>query len=271
MVFNMNEMDVKSNDSSILADSGKFIANPIGIRLSKFIADSGYCSRRKAEDLIISGDVAVNGKVVLDLSTKIVDQTVKIFGKMLHCEQKHVRLWLMHKPAGYVVSDCDTQDRPLLKDLLPKGAPRLITIGRLDINSEGIILLTNSGDLARYLELPSTAWRRRYRVKVHGHIRENFLRKIDGQIIRTSTGVYGPISISSEKLGNANSWLNISICEGKNREIRNIMKHFGFEVSRLMRVSYGPFHIGSLRKGAVKEIRKTALINSLGKKWVDKL
>jgi 23S rRNA pseudouridine2605 synthase len=227
-------------------------------RLAKRIAGAGVCSRREAEKLIEEGRVKVNGKTVKTPAFNVTaDDAVIVNGKLLAAQDK-MRLWLYHKPAGLITTHKDPQGRPTVFAALPKGMPRVISIGRLDLNSEGLLLLTNSGALARKLELPSTGWIRRYRARVFGKITPSMIAEMKKGIV--ADGVhYGSVEavIDSEK--GDNTWLTVALTEGKNREIRKIFEHFGCKVSRLLRLSYGPFQLGSLPKGDIKEVPSKVL------------
>jgi 23S rRNA pseudouridine2605 synthase len=172
-------------------------------------------------------------------------------------------LWRYHKPAGLVTSHRDEKGRPTVFDTLPKDLPRLISIGRLDLNSEGLLLLTNDGALARRLELPSTGWVRRYKVRVHGEVEPEELAALEKGI--TIDGVsYGPIHASLERRQGSNAWIAMALREGKNREVRKVLEHMGLQVARLIRLSYGPFQLGNLARGAVDEVAKKVLAEQLG-------
>lgn len=239
-----------------------------GERLAKVIARTGYCSRREAEKLIIDGLVKVNGVIETNLATLITDQSIKVKNKLLATKEK-TKLWLFNKPRGYIVTNNDPKKRKTIFSILPKDMPRVITIGRLDMDTEGLLLLTNNGDLARYIELPSTGWTRQYKVKVHG-----FTTKLKADIERLAkNGVnidgtkYGPVKISIESEGNTNTWLKVSINEGKNKEVRNIMEYFGLKVIKLTRIAYGPFHLGTNQPlGTVKSVNNKALKEAIGNK-----
>ncbi|MCQ2740897.1 MAG: rRNA pseudouridine synthase [Alphaproteobacteria bacterium] len=233
------------------------------MRLAKMMARSGVCSRRAAEDLIRQKRVTVNGEIV-DTPAFNVEETdnVLLDGEKLP-KTEVARLWLYHKPVGLIVSHKDEKDRPIVFDHLPDGLPRVISVGRLDLNSEGLLLLTNSGELSRKLELPSNGWVRRYKVRVFGHVdAEKFACLQKG--IEIDGVSYGAIKVQIESEQGANSWLMVSLTEGKNREIRKVMKYLGLEVSRLIRLSYGPFQLGSLPRGEVKEIPQKVLKEQLG-------
>ncbi len=234
-------------------------------RIAKFIARSGVCSRREAEELIKQQRVSVNG-VVVETPAFNVEGTekIKIDGEKLP-ETEKTRVWIYHKPAGLVTSHKDEKGRQTVFDNLPAGMPRVISVGRLDLNSEGLLILTNSGELSRKLELPSNGWSRRYKVKVHGKVDKAKLEglekgcEIDGV-------VYGAIKVVVDSEQGTNAWLTVTLQEGKNREIRKVMKSLGLEVARLIRVSYGPFQLGSLKKGEVREVPQKVLKEQLGGK-----
>lgn len=234
-------------------------------RLAKFMARSGVCSRRDAEELIKQKRVTVNGEIVSTPAYN-VEGTEKILldGEKLP-EIEQTRLWLYHKPAGLLTTHKDTEARATVFDHLPAGLPRVISVGRLDLNSEGLLLLTNNGELSRKLELPENGWSRRYKVRVHGFINKNKLTDLSKGV--TVDGVnYGPVKAELESQNGTNSWLIVTLNEGKNREIRKLMKSIGLEVARLIRLSYGPFQLGSLKKGEVREIPQKVLKEQLGSK-----
>lgn len=235
-----------------------------GIRIAKLISQAGYCSRREAEVLIVEGRVQVNGNVIDSPATFITDEAVKIDNKLIN-EKQPTRLWILHKPEGFLTTNKDPQGRKTIFELLPKNMPRTIAVGRLDYNTEGLLLLTTNGALARYMELPKNKWIRKYRARVFGKLNKERLKKLEKGI--TVDGVrYGSIKVEIEKEG-ANSWLKISIEEGKNREIRKVMEHLGLKVNRLIRVSFGPFNLGNLKSCESTEISKKVLLNSFGKKF----
>ena len=234
-------------------------------RIAKFIARSGVCSRRAAEELIAQKRVTVNGEIV-ETPAFNVDGSEKILldGEKLP-QIENTRLWVYYKPVGLVTTHKDEQGRPTVFEHLPVGMPRVISVGRLDLNSEGLLLLTNSGELSRRLELPSNGWARRYKVRVHGIIDEQKLNNLkNGTVV---DGVrYGPVKVEIETLKGTNAWLIVTIAEGKNREVRKVMKSVGLDVARLIRLSYGPFQLGSLKKGEVKEVPQKVLKEQLGGK-----
>lgn len=232
-------------------------------RLSKFMARTGICSRREAEEYINQGRVTVDGKVV-ETPAFNVEGTEKILfdGEKLP-EMEKTRLFLYYKPVGLVTTHHDEKQRETVFDNLPVYMPRVISVGRLDLNSEGLLLLTNDGALARELELPLNSWSRRYRVRVHGHIDLKKIEDLKNGV--TIEGIsYGKVGIQVDSQSATNAWLTVTLNEGKNREIRKLMKFIGLEVARLIRVSYGPFQLGSLKKGEVKEVPYKVLKEQLG-------
>lgn len=227
------------------------------------MARAGLCSRREAERWIAEGRVAVNGRQLDSPAITVTDNDrITIDGKPIPARQA-TRLWRYHKPRGRVTTARDPEGRPTVFDDLPADMPRVVTVGRLDLNSEGLLLLTNDGELKRRLELPATGWTRRYRVRVHGAVDPAALERLtDGLIIE---GVrYGPVRTALERQQGGNAWLTMSLTEGKNREVRRICEHLGWQVSRLIRIAYGPFQLGSLQPGAVEEVPAKVLREQLG-------
>jgi 23S rRNA pseudouridine2605 synthase len=236
-----------------------------GIRIAKLIAQCGHCSRREAEALIVEGRVQVNGVTITTPATFITDHSIKIDGKLINAKQP-ARLWLFHKPKAIITTSKDPHNRKTVFDILPKNLPRVITVGRLDYNTEGLLLLTTSGELARHMELPKTGWIRQYRARVFGKLNHERLKKLERGI--TVDGVrYGSIKVNVDVEKDSNSWLTISISEGKNREIRKVMEHLGLQVNRLIRTSFGPFTLGNLQLGEVKEVTKSTLRSSFGEEF----
>jgi 23S rRNA pseudouridine2605 synthase len=247
----------------MLLAEGNVISPTKAERIAKVIARAGLCSRREAERWIASGRVILDGKVLNDPATLVTGEN-KIFidGELLPQPEK-LRVWRYYKPTGLLTTHNDPEGRPNLFDSLQDKLPRVISIGRLDLTSEGLLLLTNDGDLARELELPSNNWRRRYRVRINGRPDKKILADLSEGI--AIDGVrYKSILATLDRQQGANAWLTVSLIEGKNREIRRIMEHFGWQVSRLIRTSYGPFQLGTLKKGEVEEVRSKVLREQLG-------
>jgi 23S rRNA pseudouridine2605 synthase len=234
-----------------------------GERIAKWLARAGVASRRDAEKLIAEGKVKLNGKVVETPATFVAaGDKVAVDGKPV-APPERTRLFRYHKPDGLVTTHRDPEGRPTVFEKLPPGMPRVVSIGRLDLTSEGLLLLTNDGELARRLELPSNGWLRRYRVRVHGAIDEKQLAYLARGI--TVDGVaYGPIEAGLDSRQGANAWLTVSLKEGKNREIRRVMAHLGLQVTRLIRMAYGPFQLGALPRGGVEEVHPRILRDQLG-------
>ena len=238
-------------------------------RLAKVIARAGLCSRRDAEGWISAGRVAVNGKKVLTPAFNVTSRDkIEVDGLPLAARQG-TRIWLYHKPAGLVVTEHDPEGRPTIFEALDqKGLPRVLTVGRLDINTEGLLLLTNDGGLKRVLELPSTGWLRRYRVRAFGSVTQAQLDGLKNGV--TVEGVqYGPIQATLEREQGANVWLVLGLREGKNREVKNVLGSLGLEVNRLIRISYGPFQLGELPEGGVEVVKSRMLRDQLGKKLAE--
>ena len=231
-------------------------------RIAKVIARAGLCSRREAERWIEAGRVKLDGKV-LESPAVTVTAASKIIvdGEPLPLKDEQ-KVWRYHKPAGLLTTHSDPEGRPNLFDSLPEDMPRVISVGRLDLNSEGLLLLTNDGELARQLELPASGWLRRYRVRVHGRVDEKILDELINGV--TIDGVrYKSIQATLDRQQGANAWLTVSLIEGKNREIRRVMEHLGWSVNRLIRTAYGPFQLGKLAKGDVEEVRGKVLKDQL--------
>jgi 23S rRNA pseudouridine2605 synthase len=238
-------------------------APPPGDRIAKVIARAGIASRRDAEILIVEGRVAVNGKVIESAALNVTPtDRVTVDGRPLAAPEP-ARLWLYHKPSGLVTTARDEQGRDTVFDALPEDMPRVMSVGRLDLNSEGLLLLTNDGDLKRRLELPSTGWLRRYRVRIKGAPTEAQLAALRGGL--TIDGdTFQPMQVEFDRQQGANAWLTLGLREGKNREIRRAMESQGLLVNRLIRISYGPFQLGNLAEGAVEEIKTRILRDQLG-------
>jgi 23S rRNA pseudouridine2605 synthase len=236
---------------------------PAGERIAKRIARSGLCSRRDAERMIAEGRVSVDGHKLASPACLVTDASaILVDGKKL-ASAETTRLWRYHKPRGLMTTHRDPQGRPTIFAHLPAGLPRVISIGRLDFNSEGLLLLTNDGALARRLELPATGWLRRYRVRVHGEIDDTRLPGLDKGI--EIDGVrYGPIQAALDSRKGSNAWLTLSLREGKNREVRRVIEALGGVVTRLIRIAYGPFQLGYLEPGTVEEVPARVLRDQLG-------
>ena len=228
------------------------------LRVAKYIAQSGIASRRQAEKMIYDKRVEVNGDVIDSPAFNINKSSiVKVDGEEIF-KQKKLRVWIFFKPNGIIVSSKDNKNRKTIYDILPKNLKNLITIGRLDINSEGLILLTNSGEFSRYLELPINNFEREYKVRVHGKVDIEKIKLIEKGV--TIDGInYSAIKINKGKKTNTNSWLSVVLREGKNREIRKICKYIDLNVSRLLRVGYGPFKLNDMKKGEIKEVSEIFL------------
>ena len=236
-----------------------------GERIAKTIARSGLCSRRDAERLIAEGRVSLNGQRLQSPAVNVTSSDrILVDGKTLPAAEPP-RLWRYYKPKGRVTTHRDPQGRPTVFQALPPELPRVISVGRLDFNTEGLLLLTNDGDLARHLESPSTGWLRRYRVRVHGNVGQDMLDTLAGGI--EAAGVrYGPVEAKLDRVQGTNSWLTIGLREGKNREVRKIMEALGLTVNRLIRLSFGPFALGELVPGAVMEVKHRIIADQLGEK-----
>jgi len=235
-----------------------------GERIAKVLARAGLCSRREAERWIADGRVSVDGRQLDTPAVTVTSRnTVIVDGQPLP-DREPTRLWRYHKPVGLVTSHKDPGGRPTVFNNLPPHLPRVVSVGRLDISSEGLLLLTNDGELERRLELPATAWTRRYRARVHGPIDKPRLARLENGVVIEGVR-YGPIKASlDESSGGTNAWLTLALNEGKNREVRRVLEHMNLIVNRLIRVAYGPFQLGNLEAGDVYEVRKKAMREQLG-------
>jgi 23S rRNA pseudouridine2605 synthase len=236
-----------------------------GERIAKYLARAGVASRREAERLIEQGIVTVDGKVLTTPAFKVTPgMEVRVDGTRVKGKEPP-RLWRYHKPSGLVTTHKDPQGRPTVFDSVADRLPRVVSVGRLDLTTEGLLLLTNDGALARQLELPQNAWVRRYRIRAFGRVEQKDLDKLsDGVEI---DGVkYKPIKASLDQTQGGNQWLTVAITEGKNREVRKVMEHLGLKVNRLIRVSFGPFVLGKLPEGAVEEVPSKQMREQLGAK-----
>lgn len=231
---------------------------PGGERVAKRLARAGVCSRRDAEKLIADGRVSVNGRVLDSPAFLVRDgDRIVVDGKAV-AEPEPTRLWRYHKPEGLVTTARDEQGRATVFDNLPGDLPRVVSVGRLDLSSEGLLLLTNDGGLARFLELPSTGWLRRYRIRVHGTPTPETMRRLAEGVVVDGIA-YGPIETVIDRTVGYNSWLTVGLREGKNREVRRVFDYLGLPVSRLIRVAYGPFQLGKLDRGQVEEVPRRVL------------
>ncbi|MEL7149965.1 MAG: pseudouridine synthase [Pseudomonadota bacterium] len=236
---------------------------PASNRIAKVLARHGIASRREAEKIIEAGRVSVNGKVIESPALNVTDKDkIAVDGKPLE-ERDPPRLWMYHKPTGLVTTTKDEKGRPTVFDALPDELPRVVSVGRLDLNSEGLLLLTNDGEIKRRLELPSTGWLRKYRVRVHGAPKDE-----DFAPLRKGLSVEGahfrPMTVTLDRQQGRNAWVTVALREGKNREIRRAMEAISFPVNRLIRISYGPFRLGDLKPGEVSEIKQKIVREQLG-------
>lgn len=240
------------------------------VRIAKALARAGLCSRREAERWIVLGRVSVNGEVLASPARDVsAGDRIEVDGKALPAPEPP-RLWRYHKPRGLVTTHADPQGRKTVFDALPEHLPRVVSVGRLDVNTEGLLLLTNDGALARHLELPATGWLRRYRVRAHGTIVQEALDRLKNGI--ELGGVrYGPIEATLDKVQGSNVWLAIGLREGKNREVRTILDHLGLTVNRLIRISFGPFQLRELASGEVEVVKRRVLIDQLGQRTAAEL
>jgi 23S rRNA pseudouridine2605 synthase len=235
-----------------------------GMRIGHFLAAAGVASRRGAEAIIAEGRVTLNGAAVAHPASFVAaGDIVQVDGRVVERPER-ARLWRYHKPAGLLTTHADPQGRKTVFQALPATLGRVISVGRLDLASEGLLLLTNDGALARKLELPATGWKRRYRARVHGVVDEAALAALKRGIIVEGVR-YGPIEAGLDVRKGANAWLSISLAEGKNREVRRVLAHLGLAVTRLIRIAYGPFQLGLLARGAVEEVPAKVLREQIRK------
>ena len=238
-------------------------AAPKGERVAKLMARAGLCSRREAERWIAEGRVSLDGRVLESPAVvATAESDLRVDGKPIP-QREPARLWRYHKPAGLVTTHRDEKGRPTVFERLPPELPRVVSVGRLDLTSEGLLLLTNDGGLARALELPSRGWTRRYRVRVHGAVEAPRLKSLEKGLMLDGVS-YGPIRAELERAQGSNAWLTMALQEGKNREIRRVLTHLGLDVTRLIRVAYGPFQLGHLARGGVEEVPRRVLREQLG-------
>lgn len=253
---NYNNSDIEQDDKTI--------------RIAKYLARCGISSRREAETIILAGRVTINGSIVDNLATKVTGLERVCLDNQVIATPQQTRLWLYHKPAGFVTTTRDPEGRPTVFSNLPSDLPRLISVGRLDINTEGLLLFTNDGDLSRVLELPSTGWLRRYRVRAFGAIEQKQLDSLKNGIVVDGI-FYGTILANIEKQQGSNVWISLALREGKNREIKKVLGALGLEVNRLIRVSFGPFQLGELKKGEISEVKSSHLRMQLGERLMSEL
>jgi 23S rRNA pseudouridine2605 synthase len=247
-----------------MSKSSSSSSSPEAERIAKFLARAGVCSRRDAERLIAEGRVKLNGKVLDTPAVKVTaTDKVMVDGRPVGAIEP-TRLWRYHKPSGLVTTHRDPAGRPTVFQHLPQSMPRVVSVGRLDLTSEGLLLLTNDGALARELELPANGWLRRYRARAFGRVTQAELDMLKHGV--TVDGVrYGPIDAKLERGGASNAWITLSLTEGKNREVRRVLDAIGLKVNRLIRIGYGPFQLGTLPPGAVEEIPRKIVKAQLGR------
>ncbi len=232
-------------------------------RIAKVMARAGIASRRESERLIEAGRVSVNGTILKSAAHTVTAKDVILFDGAPIAAKEPPRLWRYHKPPGLMTTHNDPKGRATVFDNLPSGLPRVISVGRLDMNSEGLLLLTNDGELARALELPSTAWARKYRARAFGRVTQDALDKLLKGVMIDGVKT-GPIEATLDRQQGDNAWINVTIREGKNREVRRALDTLGLEVNRLIRLAYGPFQLGSLEKGQVDEVQRRILRDQVG-------
>ena len=234
-----------------------------GERVAKYLAHAGVCSRRDAEQLILEGKVMVNGERLDSPAYKVTarDQ-IKVRGKVVKPPEQ-TRMWLYHKPAGLITATRDPEGRPTIFDHLPKSMPRVVTVGRLDLTTEGLLLLTNDGELARKMELPATGLERHYRARAHGRVTPEALAELAKGVV-VDGDAYAPIEATLDRTTGTNNWLSVVLKEGKNREVRKALGSVDLTVNRLIRIKYGPFELAELKPGATEEVPPEKLASILG-------
>ncbi|MBT5110742.1 MAG: rRNA pseudouridine synthase [Rhodospirillaceae bacterium] len=235
---------------------------PKGDRIAKIMARAGLCSRREAERWVEQGRVSVNGETLTSPAINVADlSSIRVDGAALPGNDPP-RLWRYHKPVDVMTTSHDPEGRPTIYDRLPKNLPRVMPVGRLDINSEGLLLMTNDGQLKRHLELPSTGWRRRYRARVYGRVDPAQLAGLSRGVVVEGVR-YAAIEAVLDSQEGANAWVTLTLREGKNREVRRVLTHLGYSVNRLIRTAYGPFQLGNLGRDEVEEVNRRALRDQL--------
>jgi len=235
-----------------------------GERVAKVLARAGVCSRRDAERLISEGRVSLNGRILSSPAINVTEKdAIAVDGQKIG-RKEVTRLWRYHKPKGLVTTHRDEKGRPTIFENLPEDLPRVISVGRLDMSSEGLLLLTNDGALSRHLELPATGWTRKYRVRAFGSVDNAGLAALKKGVMVEGVS-YGSIEAEVDRQQGDNVWLHMTLREGKNREIRKVLEHLGLTVNRLIRLSYGPFHLSKLEPGEVEEVPKKALKEAIGR------
>ena len=232
-------------------------------RIAKKLSRAGVCSRREAERWIAEGRIKVNNVILSTPATNVSEKDKILVDNIPLPKPSLTKIWRFHKPKGCLVTENDPKGRKTIFQILPKSLPRVISVGRLDYDSEGLLLLTNDGAISRKLELPSTGWLRKYKVRVHGFVNPQDLEKLKNGI-KLKDFKTGSIDANLEIQKGANAWVLIGIREGKNREVRRVMDFLGYPVNRLIRLSYGPFQLGNLKRGEVSEINKNVISNQLG-------
>ena len=259
--FKKNNSETSSNKTAA-KKSKALVTGPE--RIAKAIARSGLCSRREAERWIINGQVKLNSKILTECGVNVTSKDVIEVNDKPLPNKVITKLWMYHKQRGYLVTNYDPEGRSTIFDQLKnKIETRFISVGRLDMDSEGLVLLTNDGDLARKLELPATGWLRKYRVRVHGYVIPKDLEPLKNGI--TIDGIrYGRIDATLDRQQGSNAWLTLSFREGKNREVRKVMNHLGYNVNRLIRISFGPFNLKNLPSGELEEVKNKVLNDQLG-------